>query len=255
MALQFPTRAERPGKLPHTASLERGIWPEFMYHDAVLERLFDRVISEYAEFQFYAWDDEREEVVGAGNAIPDDLGRSCGHASRRRSRRRRRSPLRGRCSAAERALRAADPDRARVSRPGSQQPHDPANGRDRPRARARHADRSRPAQSQAQLPADPDRALHRVAPARRHAPRSLAPHARAARSRDREGRTRVDAHPGHGRPVGGVDGARIPRKRPVRRSRRARAGRDRPRAATRGSTSSRTSGWCTRRRVRRLRAA
>jgi GNAT superfamily N-acetyltransferase len=70
MALQFPTRAERPGKLPHTASLERGIWPEFMYHDAVLERLFDRVISEYAEFQFYAWDDERDEVVGGGNAIP-----------------------------------------------------------------------------------------------------------------------------------------------------------------------------------------
>ncbi|TML14490.1 MAG: GNAT family N-acetyltransferase, partial [Actinobacteria bacterium] len=70
MALQFPTRAERPGKQPHIASLERGIWPEFMYHDAVLERLFDRVISEYADFQFYAWDDEREEVVGGGNAIP-----------------------------------------------------------------------------------------------------------------------------------------------------------------------------------------
>ena len=41
-----------------------------MYHDPVLERLFDRVIAEYAEFQFYAWDDEREEVVGGGNAIP-----------------------------------------------------------------------------------------------------------------------------------------------------------------------------------------
>ena len=41
-----------------------------MYHDAVLERLFDRVIGEYAEFHFYAWDDEREEVVGVGNAIP-----------------------------------------------------------------------------------------------------------------------------------------------------------------------------------------
>jgi GNAT superfamily N-acetyltransferase len=41
-----------------------------MYHDAVLERLFGRVISEYAEFQFYAWDEEREEVVAGGNAIP-----------------------------------------------------------------------------------------------------------------------------------------------------------------------------------------
>src|SRR5262245_16885097 len=29
-----------------------------------------RVIADYAEFQFYAWDDEREEVVGVGNAMP-----------------------------------------------------------------------------------------------------------------------------------------------------------------------------------------
>jgi len=71
MALQFPTRAERPGKQPHTPSLQRReIWPEFQYHAPVLERLFRRMISEYAEFQFYAWDDEREEVVGVGNAIP-----------------------------------------------------------------------------------------------------------------------------------------------------------------------------------------
>lgn len=70
MALQFPTRAERPGSLPHIAGLRAQVWPEFMYHDAVLNRLFDRVIADYAEFQFYAWDDEREEVVGVGNAIP-----------------------------------------------------------------------------------------------------------------------------------------------------------------------------------------
>src|SRR6266516_3397616 len=71
MALQFPTRAERPGSLPHMASLrERAVWPEFLYHDPVLERLFGRVIAEYAEFQFYAWDDEREEVVGVGMAVP-----------------------------------------------------------------------------------------------------------------------------------------------------------------------------------------
>ena len=75
MALQFPTRAERPGRLPHAASLRERVWPEFLYHDPVLERLFDRVIGEYAEFHFYAWDDEREEVVGVGNAIPACLGR------------------------------------------------------------------------------------------------------------------------------------------------------------------------------------
>jgi GNAT superfamily N-acetyltransferase len=47
-----------------------GAWPEFMYHDAVLNELFARVIEEFAAFQFYAWDDERNEVVGVGNAIP-----------------------------------------------------------------------------------------------------------------------------------------------------------------------------------------
>ena len=69
MALQFPTRAERPGRQPPAAS-ETPVWPEFLYHDPVLDRLFDRVIGEYADFHFYAWDDEREEVVGVGNAIP-----------------------------------------------------------------------------------------------------------------------------------------------------------------------------------------
>ena len=43
MALQFPTRAERTGKLPHAAGLSAGVWPEFMYHDPVLERLFGPV--------------------------------------------------------------------------------------------------------------------------------------------------------------------------------------------------------------------
>ena len=70
MALQFPTRAERTGSQPHIASMQVPLWPEFMYHDAVLERLFGRVISDYPEFQFYAWDDQREEVVGVGNTVP-----------------------------------------------------------------------------------------------------------------------------------------------------------------------------------------
>jgi len=70
MALQFPTRAERTGKQPHIASLQAGIWPEFLYHDPILNRLFDRVIQEDAEYQFYAWDEERQEVVGGGNAVP-----------------------------------------------------------------------------------------------------------------------------------------------------------------------------------------
>lgn len=70
MALQFPTRAERPGHLPHTASLKERLWPEFLYHDPVLDRFLGRVIADDAEFQFYAWDAEREEVVAVGMAVP-----------------------------------------------------------------------------------------------------------------------------------------------------------------------------------------
>jgi GNAT superfamily N-acetyltransferase len=69
--LQFPTRAERPGSQLHAAGLrEREVWPEFLYHDPVLVRLFGRVIEEDAQLQFYAWDDEQDEVVGVGNAVP-----------------------------------------------------------------------------------------------------------------------------------------------------------------------------------------
>jgi hypothetical protein len=35
-----------------------------------LKRLFGRVVAEYAEFLFYAWDNERQEVIGVGHAIP-----------------------------------------------------------------------------------------------------------------------------------------------------------------------------------------
>jgi GNAT superfamily N-acetyltransferase len=69
MALTFPTRAELPGSQPHAPGME-GAWPEFMYHDTVLNELFGRVISDFAQFQYYARDDERGEVVGVGNAIP-----------------------------------------------------------------------------------------------------------------------------------------------------------------------------------------
>ncbi|HKG44102.1 MAG TPA: hypothetical protein VKB10_07655 [Gaiellaceae bacterium] len=72
MTLHFPTRAERPGKLAHAQSLKAPDpdLPAFMNEAAVLKRLFGRVVAEYAEFLFYAWDDEREEVVGVGHAIP-----------------------------------------------------------------------------------------------------------------------------------------------------------------------------------------
>ena len=35
-----------------------------------MKRLFGRVVAEYSEFLFYAWDDDREEGIGVGHAIP-----------------------------------------------------------------------------------------------------------------------------------------------------------------------------------------
>jgi GNAT superfamily N-acetyltransferase len=72
MTLRFPTRAERPGKQPHADSLggPDPALPVFMNEGAVLKRLFGRVVAEYPQFLFYAWDDERQEVVGVGHSIP-----------------------------------------------------------------------------------------------------------------------------------------------------------------------------------------
>ena len=69
-SLEFPTRAERTGKLPHAASLQAPPKPAFLSEVDVLKRLFGRVVAEYPEFLFYAWDNEREEVIGVGHAIP-----------------------------------------------------------------------------------------------------------------------------------------------------------------------------------------
>jgi GNAT superfamily N-acetyltransferase len=68
MALQFPTDAERPDL--RGALIGDDVWPEFLYHDAVCNRFFTRAIRETSELQFYVWDDERDEVVGQGNAVP-----------------------------------------------------------------------------------------------------------------------------------------------------------------------------------------
>jgi GNAT superfamily N-acetyltransferase len=70
VTVHFPTRAERPGKLPHAASLGAAPNPAFLNEGDVLKRLFGRVVAEYPEFLFYAWDDEREEVIGVGHSIP-----------------------------------------------------------------------------------------------------------------------------------------------------------------------------------------
>lgn len=69
MALCFPTDAERPDLRGAPGDLQ-GVWPEFLYHDPVCNRFFIDRVREHPELQFFAWDGERDEVVGRGNAIP-----------------------------------------------------------------------------------------------------------------------------------------------------------------------------------------
>ena len=41
-----------------------------MNEGSVLKRLFGRVVAEYAEFLFYAWDDERGRSSASGTRSP-----------------------------------------------------------------------------------------------------------------------------------------------------------------------------------------
>ena len=251
MGLQFPTRAKQPGSQPHASGLVPG--QEFMYHDAVINRLFGRVIDEFAEFQYYAWDDERKEVVGVGNAIPaawdgeiaslPDGGVDAVVEAR----------FAEGAPDADRPLRAADPDHSRLPRPGSQQPHDPADGRDRPGARPRHPDRSGTAEPEASLSARPVGALHRVAPRRRRA-RQTRGYERTKDSEPRSPRSPRSRCVCRGRSPTGRSGRRWRSPRAAPTSSRVLSCPSRSiENRTKGSTLSRTSGWCTRFTSRRIR--
>ena len=69
MALRFPTMAERPDLRPRGRQL-MVVWPEFMHHDPVCNRLFGRVRTELAHLQFFVWDEDPDELVAEGNALP-----------------------------------------------------------------------------------------------------------------------------------------------------------------------------------------
>jgi GNAT superfamily N-acetyltransferase len=69
MALQFPTMAERPDLRPRGRDLVV-VWPEFMLNDPVCNRLFGRVRTELAHLQFFAWDEDGDDLAAEGNAAP-----------------------------------------------------------------------------------------------------------------------------------------------------------------------------------------
>jgi GNAT superfamily N-acetyltransferase len=61
--------AERPDLRPRARDLVF-MWPQFMHHDPVCNAYFGRVRDEIAQLQFFAWDEDRNEVAAEANAVP-----------------------------------------------------------------------------------------------------------------------------------------------------------------------------------------
>jgi GNAT superfamily N-acetyltransferase len=63
------TEAERPLADDEWEAVVRPVWPEFMLHDAIVNRHWGWLADGFAEFQLVALDDS-DEVVAIGNTIP-----------------------------------------------------------------------------------------------------------------------------------------------------------------------------------------
>jgi GNAT superfamily N-acetyltransferase len=77
VAIVFPTLSERPDLGARARGLG-AMWPPFMHHDPVANRCFPRVRGELAHLQFFAFDEERDEVAAEANTVPAEWD---GHAA------------------------------------------------------------------------------------------------------------------------------------------------------------------------------
>lgn len=225
--------AERPELLGPALELHAVGWPEFMQHDPAAERYEARLAGELAAFQVLLLD-EKDELAAAGVSIPFawdgtvaglPAGWDAVVAQGLRDRDQGRPP-----TALSALAVTVAPDRLghglsplviEALKPG----RDPR--------RAGQLRRPGATGGQERLPADPDGAVRPLDPPRRRALRPLAAHPVAARRHRAAGLSRVDGGQGRRRQLGAVDGHAVPRHRPLRRARGARAGRDRPPAGPR----------------------
>lgn len=65
----YTTYARRPDLVDDARRLNGSVWHEFMFHDAVADRLWDRLEGTFGDFQTM-WFDANEHVVAVGNTIP-----------------------------------------------------------------------------------------------------------------------------------------------------------------------------------------
>lgn len=66
---RFTTYAQRPGLVDAAREVNGRVWPEFMFHDAVADRLWDRLEGTFADYQTM-WLDEDDRVAAVGNTLP-----------------------------------------------------------------------------------------------------------------------------------------------------------------------------------------
>jgi hypothetical protein len=65
----YTTYAQRPDLLSEARELNGSVWSEFMFHDTVADRLWDRLEGTFADYQTM-WLDENDHVVAVGNTVP-----------------------------------------------------------------------------------------------------------------------------------------------------------------------------------------
>ena len=66
---RFTTYARRPDTLSGAWHINGSAWPEFMFHDAVANRLWARLEGTFADFQTL-WLDGDDRAVAVGNTLP-----------------------------------------------------------------------------------------------------------------------------------------------------------------------------------------
>jgi hypothetical protein len=66
---RYTTYARRPDLVAAARGVNGSVWPEFMFHDSVAARLWDRLEGTFADYQTL-WFDENEQVVAVGNTVP-----------------------------------------------------------------------------------------------------------------------------------------------------------------------------------------
>ena len=66
---RYTTYAQRSDLLGEARQLNGSVWPEFMFHDAVADRLWNRLEGTFADYQTM-WLDASDHVVAVGNTVP-----------------------------------------------------------------------------------------------------------------------------------------------------------------------------------------